>query len=161
MKKEQKYSSANTSVNSTKLPKIYSLVKVSPGATVIDYGCGKYFDGYNLGDNFYGYDPYNRNDPEVLNRSYDVAFCSNVLNVIAERSVRLDVLRQLKKLAKTSYITVYEGDRSGNSRPTKADCYQMNWSRGNYIPELVEVFGYGNVHYHNGYFECNAVDDVA
>lgn len=153
----QKYTSANTSINSTKLPRIYSLVHVNENETVIDYGCGKYFDSYNLGDNFFGYDPFNRDDKEVLNRKYDIAFCSNVLNVIAERDVRLEVLRTLKNLAKRIYITVYEGNRSGVSKVTKKDCFQLNWSRGNYIPELVEIFGKGNVKYANGRFECLGV----
>lgn len=150
----QRYTSANTSINSKKLPRIYSLVTVGDDETVLDYGCGKFFDSYGLGENFFGYDPYNRNEPEVLDRTYDVALCSNVLNVIAEQEVRLDILRKLKELAKRIYITVYEGDRSGNSRVTKDDCFQMNWSRGNYIPELVAVFGKGNVKYNRGVFEC-------
>ena len=151
-----KYTSANTRINSTTLPAIYKMVsdKISKTDQVIDYGCGKYFDNYNLPDNFAGYDPYNRNNPKVLNRKYDVALCSNVLNVIAEQEVRLDILSRLKELAKIIYITVYEGNRSGNSKRTKEDCFQLNWSRGNYIPELVAVFGPGNVKYHNGMFEC-------
>lgn len=151
---KQQYSSANTSINSKRLPKIYSLINIGKNTTVLDYGCGKFFDSYNLGDNFYGYDPYNRNNPDVLNRTYDIALCSNVLNVIKEREVRLDVLRRLKGLARKVYITVYEGDRSGKSRVSKEDCYQLNWSRGNYIPELVAVFGAGNVSLKNGMFEC-------
>ena len=64
MNREQKFTSANTSINSTKLPRIYRLVsnKIGDNDKVIDYGCGKYFDNYNLPDNYSGYDPYNRND---------------------------------------------------------------------------------------------------
>lgn len=153
----QKYTSADTSINSKKLPRIYKLVHVNENETVIDYGCGKFFDSYNLGDNFFGYDPFNRDDKEVLNRKYDVAFCSNVLNVIAERDVRLEVLKTLKSLANRIYITVYEGNKSGKGGVTKKDCFQLNWSRGNYIPELVEVFGKGNVKFAKGCFECLGV----
>ena len=153
----QKYTSANTSVNKGKLPRIYSLVEITPDISVIDYGCGKYFDSYNLGDNIVGYDPYNRNDDSLLLNKYDVALCSNVLNVIAEREERIKLLRTLKELAKTIFITVYEGDKSRNSRMTKRDCYQLNWQRSDYIPELVEVFGFGNVRWNKrGYFDCSS-----
>lgn len=150
----QRYSSANTSINSSKLPKIYGIIadKIK-GKSAIDYGCGKYFDNYGL-ENVVGYDPYNRPDTSALESNYDVAICSNVLNVIAEREERIAVLNQLKRLAPVSYITVYEGNRSGVGQPTKADCFQLNWSRGNYLPELVEVFGEGNVKFSKGAFIC-------
>lgn len=158
MKKvKQQYTSADTSINSKKLPRIYSLVHVNDDETVIDYGCGKFFDLYHLGNNFFGYDPFNRDDKEVLNRKYDVAFCSNVLNVIAEQDIRLDVLKTLKSLADRIYITVYEGNKSGKGKVTKKDCFQLNWRHKNYIPELVEVFGEGNVKFTNGRFECVAM----
>ena len=154
---KQKYTSANTSINSTKLPAIYKMVAptIKDTETVIDYGCGKYFDSYHLQENFNGYDPYNRPDAEMLTRKYDIALCSNVLNVIMEREQRIDLLNKLKDLAKKTFITIYEGNGSGNGKVTKDDCYQLNRKRGDYIPELVEVFGAGNVRYHRkGYFEC-------
>ena len=152
----QRYTSANTSINSKKMPRIYNLVADRIGkASAIDYGCGKYFDSYDLPDNYVGYDPYNKADNELLNSEYEYALCSNVLNVIAERENRINVLESLKRLAHTVFITVYEGDKSRNSRETKADCYQLNWQTGDYIPELVGVFGFGNVKWNRkGYFEC-------
>lgn len=153
----QKYTSANTSINSTKLPKIYSLATdVIKGKSVIDYGCGKYFDNYigKVDADLHGYDPYNRNDESVLRREYDVALCSNVLNVIDSAEARIAVLRTLKSLAPVVLITVYEGNRSGKGKVTKEDCFQLNRSRGTYIPELVAVFGKGNVTFKHGYFEC-------
>ena len=155
---KQKYSSANTSINSGKMPRIYSLVRdnISDDISVIDYGCGKYFDKYELPQNYVGYDPYNRPDDDLLDRTYDVALCSNVLNVIMEKEVRLDILERLKSLAKQVYITIYEGDKSRKGKMTKNDCYQLNWQRGDYIPELVKVFGFGNVKWNRkGYFECS------
>ena len=157
---KQKYTSKNTSINSAKMPRIYKFVvpTITPSQKVIDYGCGKFFDNYKLPGNFFGYDPYNRPINEVLNSKYDVAICSNVLNVIAEPEVRTEVLRELKKLAKTVYIAVYEGDRSRNSCETKQDCYQLNWRSCDYIPELVAVFGSGNVKWNRkGYFECEGM----
>lgn len=154
---KQRYTSANTSVNSSRLPKIYNLAKEKiEGKSVLDYGCGKYFDNYidKVDANLCGYDKYNRPDKTVLNGTYDVAICSNVLNVIAETDERLRILEEMKQLAPTVLITVYEGNRSGIGGQTKADCYQLNRSRGDYIPELVHVFGEGNVVWNNGYFEC-------
>lgn len=153
----QKFTSKDTSINSKKLPAIYKMIagRVTENDTVIDYGCGKYFDSYNLPSNYHGYDPYNRPNEEELDIKYNVAICSNVLNVIMERECRLALLNNLKNLANKVFITVYEGNRSGKGSQTKKDCFQLNRMRGDYIPELIEVFGYGNVRYNRkGYFEC-------
>lgn len=154
----QQYTSRNTSINSTKMPKIYTLVSglIEGNATVIDYGCGKYFDNYETEFNCFGYDPYNRPNAELLDRRYDYALCSNVLNVIKEPTERRKVLETLRDLAATTYITVYEGDGTGEGRKTKADCYQLNRKRGDYIPMLVNVFGEGNVKLVKGMFECRS-----
>lgn len=153
----QKYTSADTSINSKKIPAIYNLVssKIKPTDQVIDYGCGKYFDNYNLPENFVGYDPYNRDIKEVLNRKYDVALCSNVLNVIMEDEIRSDLLRTLKAIATKVFITIYEGDGDGIGKPTKEDCFQLNRKKRSYLPELISMFGDGNVKYTKGYFECD------
>lgn len=139
----QRFTSANTSVNSGRMPKIYSLASdLIKGKSVIDYGCGKYFDNYlgNVDCDLHGYDKYNRPDESEIEGEYDIALCSNVLNVIAERDERIKVLRELKRLAPKVLITVYEGDRSGNGRETKADCYQLNRNASEYNPEITEVF---------------------
>ena len=39
---DQKYTSANTSVNKNYLPAVYNKVKLNKGESVLDYGCGKY-----------------------------------------------------------------------------------------------------------------------
>lgn len=157
MNRAQKYTSANTSINSSKLPRIYKLTadRIASSDKVIDYGCGKYFDNYNLGSNFFGYDPYNRPNDEILNDKYDIALCSNVLNVIAEVENRVDLLRRLKEIAQKVFITVYEGDKTACGKETKNDCYQLNRKTCDYIPELVYVFGPSKVKYNRkGYFEC-------
>lgn len=136
---KQKYTSADTSINSKKRPAIYGKVNYTDG-TVIDYGCGKHFDEYGLPANVRGYDPYNRPDGDALNGHYDKAFCSNVLNVIAEKEVRNDILKTMKALADVVYITVYEGDGTGKGKPTKKDCYQLNRKTREYLDEVREVF---------------------
>lgn len=151
---KQMYTSADTSINSKKLPAIYGIVKIKENETAIDYGCGKFFDNYNLPQNICGYDPYNRVDLSVLERRYDKVLCSNVLNVIKEYEVRQELLETLKSLGRTVYITVYEGNGTGIGRVTKKNCYQLNRKRGDYIPELVSIFGEGNVTFKKGCFEC-------
>lgn len=153
---EQKYTSANTSINSSKLPKIYSLVRElqNENITAIDYGCGKFFDKYvsAVKCDIHGYDKYNRPDETVLKRRYDVAICSNVLNVIAESEVRNNVARQLKDLVDVTYITVYEGNGSGIGKESKEDCYQLNRKAKDYVPELKTVFN--TVEIKNGVIKC-------
>lgn len=153
---KQKYSSAETSINSTKLPAIYGKVKElgDPAMSVIDYGCGKYLDNYKAKVNcqLSGYDPYNRPDTDALNRSYDIAICSNVLNVIAEDDIRESIARELKTLAPIVYITVYEGNRSGVGKVSKKDCWQENRKLADYTDELKSVFH--NVTIKNGMAIC-------
>ena len=153
---EQKYTSANTSINSTKLPAIYSKVKEvgDPTISIIDYGCGKYLDNYKAKVNceLSGYDPYNRPDRTVLNKRYNIALCSNVLNVVKERSIRDLILRELRRLAPLVYITVYEGNRSGVGKVSKEDCWQENRKLADYTDELKSVFR--NVTIKNGMAIC-------
>ena len=90
------------------------------------------------------YDPYNRSDEHneaVLSRyDYDTATVANVLNVIAERDVRIDVLRIAAERAETVYVTVYEGDKTYEGRPTR-DGWQEHRPLQSYaLDECREVF---------------------
>lgn len=144
----------NTSINSGKLPAVFNMVSFEPGSVNIDYGGGRFdnvadylsqYDVINL-----VYDPYNRtqeHNKEVIKtvRAHggaDTATCSNVLNVIKEPEVRLNVLKNIKKLVKptgTVYITVYEGSGKGDSKPTKSG-YQLNKKTADYLEEIQQVF---------------------
>ena len=135
----QEFTSAGTSINSSKLPAIYRKVPYTDG-TVLDYGCGRFFENYNLPENVKGFDPYNYPVTSNLERHYDKVFCSNVLNVIKEREIRLGLLETLKTLGSVVYITVYEGDGSGTGKVTKKDCYQLNRKARDYIGEISEIF---------------------
>lgn len=151
---DQKISSANTSINSSKLPAIFRLVKFEPDTLNLDYGGGKFDNAaeYLAQQNVTNlvYDPYNRStqhNAEVLqkvreNGGADSITISNVLNVIAEPEARLTVLRNAKKLVKPGgnvYITVYEGNKSGEGTETKSG-YQLNKSTADYIDEIASVF---------------------
>lgn len=151
---EQKISSANTSINSSKLPAIFNLVDFKSGSLNLDFGGGKFDNATELlakqGVESLVYDPYNRtaeHNKEVLkkvreNGGADTITLSNVLNVIAESDSRQAVLRNCKKLLKsggTLYITVYEGTGKGDSRETKAG-YQLNKKTADYLDEISSVF---------------------
>lgn len=150
----QKYTSAKTSINSSKLPAIFKMIDLEPGTINLDFGGGK-FD--NVADYLADkdvtnlvYDPYNRSsehNKDVVNQvrangGADSATISNVLNVIAEETARNIVLNNVYRLTKPDasvYITVYEGDSSGNSGETKSG-YQLNRKTADYMEEIEKVF---------------------
>lgn len=149
MKKNQKYTSADTSVNSTKLPAIYGKLpwlkegELSELGAILDYGCGKFIENYALPENVKGYDPFNYNKPENLTGGYDKVLSSNVLNVVMERDVRVDILRAMKAQLKPGgvvLVTVYTGRGDGVGRVTKKDCWQENRKLRSYADEAGEVF---------------------
>lgn len=152
---DQQYSSAATSINSSKLPALFSMVDFKEGSINLDYGGGRFDNVAEYLEDNYGatnlvYDKYNRSaehNREVLNQvrqngGADTVTCSNVLNVIAEESERLAVLRNCKRYLKpggTCYITVYEGSGSGEGAPTKSG-YQLNRKTKDYEDEIKKVF---------------------
>lgn len=151
---EQEYTSANTSINSSKLPAIFNLINLSPNTINLDFGGGRFDnaseylatkDVTNL-----IYDPYNRSsehNKNVLNtirknNGADTATCSNVLNVIKEENARHTVIQNIYNLLKsngTAYFTVYEGTGKGNEGATKSG-YQLNRKTVDYVDEIKEVF---------------------
>ena len=151
---DQEFTSANTSINATKLPAIFKMVSFEPGTVNCDYGGGRF---NNVADYLTQYDvinmvldPFNRSkahNREVINllREHggaDTATCSNVLNVIKEPANRIGVLENMKKLVKPNgkiYITVYEGTGKGNEGETKSG-YQLNKKTADYMDEILEVF---------------------
>lgn len=151
---EQEFSSAATSINSTKLPAIYSMVNFRSGDVVVDFGGGKFDNAVNYlkdkGVTLLVYDPYNRSaehNKEVLrilkeHGGADAAVNSNVLNVIKEPEAREAVLKNIKKITKRGapiYITVYEGKGDGAEGPTKSG-YQLNRKTGDYMDEVERIF---------------------
>ena len=121
----QYHTSADTSINSRKLPSIYKKVgaKIKPGAVLIDIGCGKYISHLKnyvaeRGAAAFFYDPYNQSDEvneEALmaacNRNVDFALCSNVLNVIDSDDGVTECIQNAVNLGGgTAFFTVYEGN---------------------------------------------------
>lgn len=150
----QEYTSANTSINSTKLPAIFSMVSFKPETINLDYGGGKFDNATkaleNKGVTNLIYDPYNRSaghnkdtiDTIRKNGGADTATCSNVLNVIKEPNARRAVIRNIYNLLKNdgvAYFTVYEGTGKGDEGPTKSG-YQLNKKTADYIDEISSIF---------------------
>lgn len=151
---DQEFDSADTSINSTKLPAIYKMISIPKGSVGIDFGGGKWDNAIehirDLGATLCVYDPYNRSkayNKETLktlraNGGADWAVTSNVLNVIKEPSARKAVLENISKITKSGapiYITVYEGRGDGKEGVTKSG-YQLNRRTADYLDEIREVF---------------------
>ncbi len=128
--KMQKYTSKNTSINTTKLPSIYSKIQFKPESLILDYGCGRKIDHIKAyveskGCKYLPYDPYWCPNLD-LTHTIDYVICSNVLNVIDDLEEVKKVIRFCCMLAPKVYFSIYEGDKSGIGKITKKDCYQRN-----------------------------------
>lgn len=151
---DQEFDSANTSINSNKLPAIYRMISIPKDTVGVDFGGGRFDNSIeyikDLGATLCVYDPYNRSKEyniETLktlraNGGADWAINSNVLNVIKEPSARKAVLENISKITKSGapiYITVYEGRGDAKEGQTKSG-YQLNRKTADYIDEIQEVF---------------------
>lgn len=151
---DQEFDSADTSINSSKLPAVYKLISIPEGTVGVDFGGGRFDNAVeyirDLGATLCVYDPYNRtaqHNREMLrtlkaNGGADWAVNSNVLNVIKEPEARQGVLRNIAKITKSGapiYITVYEGRGDAKEGPTKSG-YQLNRKTQDYLEEIQEVF---------------------
>ena len=157
----QNYSSKNTSLNqiSAILKLLEKRLEWKAGQTNFDNGGGKYDKGTEylkgLGVINLIYDPENRTPEhnssilsQLEDRKADTSTIANVLNVIDDAEARLNVLRLSKKYAKKTFISVYDGDKSGIGKVTTKG-YQLNKKLQEYIPEIKKVFD--NVEKKSGY----------
>lgn len=150
---KQQYTSAETSINSSKLPAVFNKVDWVSGTTNFDNGGGKFDNATEAlakkGVKNLIYDPYNRSAEhnksvasQVSGGRADTSTISNVLNVIQEKEARVEVLNNSKNAVKAGgkvYITVYEGDGSGVGKVTSKG-YQLNMKTKDYLNEVKEVF---------------------
>jgi hypothetical protein len=144
---QQQYSSAKTSLNQVSAG--HKKIKWKAGTANLDWGGGKSDMGTKyLKDTHdvtnYVYDPFNRSAAEnaaALKSKPDTITSHNVLNVIQEDEVIIEMMKEWKKItsAKTIYITVYEGNRSGEGKPTSKG-YQRNMKLADYLPLVQQVF---------------------
>lgn len=153
----QEFTSANTSINSSKVPAVFKKIWWGTNPINLDIGGGKfdtatnYLDG--LGVKNLIYDPYNRSEAhnaQILaflaeHGKVDSATLSNVLNVIKEPEVRRELLVFAQKHARKVFITVYEGNRSGIGKASKKGCWQENRKLTDYVQEVKNVFKFALV----------------
>ena len=145
--KNQQYTSKDTSISTVN--KVYTNMYFAPGSVILDYGGGKYDKNteymQNKGCKVLVYDPYNRTEEHnkavfeyIQNNPIDYIVCSNVLNVIKEIPVIEQILGNIKQIQEVNkskcvvYITVYEGDKSGEGKITKKG-YQRNEPLKHYL----------------------------
>lgn len=137
------YTSKNTSINSKRIPRGFSLLY--PYGNVLDYGCGKYWaisKKYceEKGAKYYKFDPYNVPEEENINIDkfkgyFDTIYCNNVLNVISDAYMVLEVIEDIANLLKVdgkAIFTIYEGDKSEIGKESKPDCWQRNMKTKSY-----------------------------
>lgn len=154
----QKYTSANTSINSRKVPKGFKSIKWKPGTRNLDYGGGKYDTATEylatLGVENLIYDPYNRSEEfnmstiEKAQDGVDSVTVMNVLNVIYEIEIQKEIINTVYEAVKDGgfvMFKIHEGNKSGIGKVTRKDCWQNNKKTSEYIPMIKEVFGDNNV----------------
>lgn len=158
---QQEYDSKLTSINSSQLPKTVKFVEklLQPGQQWLDIGGGRFDNSveyFKKSDvELLVYDPFNRS-PEhnsqvvkkVTQQKCDGVMCNNVLNVIAEKTNRKQVIQQAFEAVKENgfvFFLTYEGNKTGEAKITKqtkeSNCFQMNQKTEFYLDEIKEVFG--------------------
>ena len=149
---KQEITSAKTSIK--QIPALFTNSNVKFGKTNIDIGGGR----FDLATTYLAergtknmiFDPYNRDEAyntKTLKflqdgNKADTATCANVLNVIAEKEARANVILEVAKSIKQdgkAYFMVYEGDGSGVGKQTSAG-YQNNRKTADYVGEIEEYF---------------------
>ena len=153
----QAISSADTSINSAKLPAAFTQLNkegvFKKGSVNIDIGGGRFnnadellqkSDATNL-----VYDPFNRTKAHNANvvdavsgGNADTATINNVLNVIEDEANQLKVLNQAKDAVKKDgevFISVYQGKGDGVGKATSKG-FQQNKKATEYLDLVKQVF---------------------
>jgi hypothetical protein len=115
----------------------------------LDYGGGRYDTATkylaNIGITNHVYDPYNRTEEHnraALLHEFESVTLLNVLNVIADRSERIAVIKDAYSKIKDGgvfIIQIYEGKKSGVGAVTKNKTYQHNHRMEDYFDEIKEA----------------------
>lgn len=160
----QEITSANTSINSTRIPKLFGALnlsaeewfKKSDKPKLLDYGSGKYT--YHIkqfvesyGWEYHPYDPFNElpiiNEKSIKlleNKEYSLVVCSNVLNVLDNPKSIYAIVSSIEAYTNNFAFSIYEGTRSGIGKVTKKDCYQQNKKTKDYLVFFTNAYLKGN-----------------
>ena len=150
----QEISSAETSL--AQIPAIFKSKTFVPRGKNIDIGAGKFDLGKQYLESERGvsesvpFDPFNRSiesnrmavERLQSGERFGTATIPNVLNVIAEASVRDNVILQAARAIEpegVAYFQIYEGDRSGVGRKTSKG-FQNNKKTSDYANEVSKHF---------------------
>jgi hypothetical protein len=147
---EQEFKSADTSINSSKVPAVFSKVDWKPGQRNIDIGGGRFDTASDFlqqkGVENSIYDPYNRSEEHNTEVDkpdhYHTATISNVLNVIKEPYYRQATLMKARDALQPGgkvHVTAYEGNGSGVPAASSKG-WQENRRLGSYLDEVKQVF---------------------
>ena len=149
---KQQFTSKNTSINTKRLPTIYSKLNLERlrDKTIFDYGSGKIetvriirekLEAYDI--DYIPYDIYNLSPADncyALERrkEADVYICSNVLNVIKEDDIIQMIIDEIVQLSNTKpyFFKIYEGNKSEVGKQTKKDCWQRNQKTKDYLQQF-------------------------
>lgn len=151
---KQKYTSEKTSINTTRLPAIYSKLNMQKlkGKIIFDFGCGNY-KTVNMIKTFLSkfdieliaYDLFNLSEADncyALERAHeaDLFVCSNVLNVIFENQIVQQIISTIVSFSnfnqselKPIFFKIYEGNKSSIGKETLKNAWQRNELTNNYI----------------------------
>lgn len=154
---KQEFGSAGTSLN--QVARAFRVIGErgdwKEGTTNVDIGGGRFDKASEYLKDTYGvenlvFDPFNRDAESnrkiaemVRDNKVDTVTCNNVLNVIKEKESRANVILQAAKAIKedgTAYFSVYEGNKSGEGKQSKDDCWQNNRPTKDYVSEVEEYF---------------------
>ncbi len=142
-KKIQEFSSKETSINKNKLPASTKKIDFSQfeGMQGLDIGGGKFDnlkdtlkDNYNI--DLFIYDKFNRTETEngqALLCQPAFILCNNVLNVIKEDDIILDIIKLIECYNVPFFLSVYEGDKTGDGKQSKKGCFQRNQKIQDYV----------------------------
>ena len=152
---KQEFTSKNTSINTKKLHAIYNKINWDKirGKKVFDFCCGKpetialiseLLEKYDI--DYIPYDPYHQSKADqtvAYERRFDadIYICSNVLCVIKEYdniqkiidAIGRYIIQEQPYKNKIFFFKIHEGDRSGQGKQTKKDCWQRNQKTKDYI----------------------------
>lgn len=119
------------------------------GSNWLNFGCGSYCKNVYTLLGGHHFDPFlqtvNReyefnNLSEIPCKSFDYVVCANVLNVLQDEDL-IKVINQLYGIDTDNIIiSIYEGDKTNNSRVSSHGTFQRNDKTVNYIPILEKVF---------------------
>ena len=134
----QEFKSAGTSLR--QIPALHKKVMENKlfGGTNFDNGAGKYMNATNyLACNEVlniRFDPFNLSEETNSKAARYRGMCetstiANVLNVIKEESIQIEVLKRSYNMLKACgwcFISIYEGNKTGEGKQSKKGCWQNN-----------------------------------